>query len=137
MEELELFKGAVKGAGEGGFVAEEHLEGAAAVGEATEGPGQEDFVAEVSELVRDEEFALDRVGGEEVGFDGGEAAETPAGVGQGLDEFGFEMVGGLELVEVGCAEGVVVFGGFGGEEDLFGGEAVFEGVLGRACFSFG
>ena len=69
---------------------------------------------------------------EEVGFDGGEAAEAPAGDGEGFDEFGGEGRGGREVGEVGGEEGSVVVGGFGGEEDLFGVEAVFEGVLGGA-----
>ncbi len=35
--------------------------------------------------------------GEDAGFDGGNAAEAPAGGGHGLDEFGFEEAGGGEL----------------------------------------
>ena len=54
--------------------------------------------------------------GEEGGFDGGEAAEAPAGGGHGFYQFGFEEAGGGELFEVGVEEALVVGGRFGGED---------------------
>ncbi len=74
---------------------------------------------------------------EETGFYGGDAAEAPEGGGEDFDEVGFEGGGGLELGEEGGSEGGEFFGGFGGEEDSFGVEAVLEGVLGGAGFAGG
>ena len=56
---------------------------------------------------------------------------------EALDE---DLVGdafGLEVVEDGLAEFVVVGGAFAGEDDGFGGEAVFEGVESGFGFAFG
>lgn len=74
---------------------------------------------------------------EQAGFDGGDAAEAPAGGCEDFDEFGFEGGGGLELGEECGPEGGEFFGGFGGEEDSFGVEAVLEGILGGAGFAGG
>ncbi len=125
-----MFEGPFVDAGEGGLVADDEGEGAAGVGEVLKGPGESGVGS--GEVGRDVAGFFEGVVEEEVGFDGREAAEAPAGGGEGFDEFGFEGRGGGEVVEVGGDEGAVVVGGFGGKEDLFGVEAVLEGVLGRA-----
>jgi hypothetical protein len=89
----------------------------------------------VREVIGEISFIFGKVVIENVGFDGGEAADAPTGEGEGFDEFGFDRGGGVELVEVGGAEGVEFGLGFVGEQNLFGVEAVFEGVLRRAGFA--
>ena len=64
---------------------------------------------------------------EEVVFHGPDAVETPVGVGDGLDGFGFEQAVGLELgmeLSAGVSiDGEIVFG----QNDGLAGEAVAEG----------
>jgi hypothetical protein len=69
-------------------------------------------------------------------FDGGDAAEAPAGVGEFLDQDGFGSAFGLELVDE--VLDVVLVGGeiLGGEEGGGGGESVGDGVLGGVRFAF-
>ena len=76
----------------------------------------------------------------ELGFDDGEALEAPLGGDHFVDQVEFGGAVGAELIEVGREE-LVEFGGvLGGQDQRLGGEAVLEGVLGRALqagFGFG
>jgi hypothetical protein len=66
---------------------------------------------------------------EDVGFERGDAAETPAGDGQSVHEILFDRAGGLILGEVRFEQSVEVLLGFIGEDVEAGGQAVFAGVL--------
>jgi len=54
-----------------------------------------------------------------------------------VDEVGFDGAEGLKLCEVGFEEGVEILLRFAGDGFEMGGEAVFDGVLGAAGFTFG
>ncbi len=81
LEDLKLLEGSVEGAGEGGFVAEEHLEGAAVVDNALEGPGEAGFVVLLFQFLGEVAGLFEEIVGEHFGFDGREAADAPAGGG--------------------------------------------------------
>ena len=100
---VELFEGPIVGAGEGGFVADDHGKGVAGVREVLKGPSE--LGVRLEQVGRELADLFDGVVLEEVGFDGGESAEAPTGRREGFDEFGLESGGGLELLEVGGAEG--------------------------------
>src|SRR6185312_4587108 len=99
-EELELFEGAGVGTAEGSFVTNEQVE-AGALADGVEGVGEavlrsgdamdggEGFVGVGGEAVN---FVA-----EESGFDGGDAAQAPAGGDHGFDQFGFDEAGGGEI----------------------------------------
>ena len=74
---------------------------------------------------------------QQFGFEGGDAVQAPGGVGEFLGELGFgrgcRAVFVEELAAMLLVSGLV----FGFEEDGAAGEAVAEGVLGRASFTFG
>ena len=74
---------------------------------------------------------------EHAGFDDADAAEAPADGGEGLDELGFDGVGGVVAIEVGVEEDLEVVVGFGGKGGVGGGESVAEGVLGGFGSAFG
>ena len=137
LEEIELSCGAIVGSGEGGFVADEEVQGAAAVGEVAEGEGYTVLVFDSFELPGKTDAGLLHFVFEHAGFDRADAAEAPAGDGEGLNELGFDGVGGVIAVEVGVEEGLEVLFGFGGEGREVGGESVAEGVLGGFGFAFG
>jgi hypothetical protein len=52
---------------------------------------------------------------EQGGFDGGDAAQAPAGGGHGLDQIDLDAALGMELVGVGIEQSLEVFARFGGE----------------------
>jgi hypothetical protein len=60
--------------------------------------------------------------GEEGDFETGDAIETPADVGNGLEEGGFLWADGLELLLIGEEEGFVLSGVFGAEKNGAAGE---------------
>ena len=67
-------------------------------------------------------------GVEPAAFGAGEAVDEPLFLGEALDEEEFGGALGLEVVDEGLFEGVVVGLGFEGENVGLGGESVFEGV---------
>ena len=67
-------------------------------------------------------------GVEPAAFGAGEAVDEPLFLGEALDEEEFGGALGLEVVDEGLFEGVVVGLGFEGEDVGLGGEAVFERV---------
>ena len=67
-------------------------------------------------------------GVEPAAFGAGEAVDEPLFLGEALDEEEFGGALGLEVVDEGLCEGVVVGLGFEGEDVGLGGEPVFEGV---------
>ncbi len=73
--------------------------------------------------------------GEELGFEERDAVEAPGGVGELVDELGLGGGGGVvlgeELLEVVLVGGEIL----GGEDGGAAGEAVLEGVEGRAVFA--
>jgi hypothetical protein len=103
-----------------------------AVGETLKGVGDTIGGGEIFELFRDGVVTADAFVFEDGGFDGIEAAETPAGGGHGFDEFALNRVGGLEAGEEGIEKNFEFVGGFGGEDDGVGGESVTEAVGGGA-----
>ncbi|HXE65000.1 MAG TPA: hypothetical protein VN519_15760 [Bryobacteraceae bacterium] len=73
--------------------------------------------------------------GEGGGFEGPATEEPPAADGHGFDEVVLVLGDGLEAAGVGGEEGVEAGGGFAGEEDGAGEEAVGDGVLGGVAFA--
>ncbi len=73
---------------------------------------------------------------QQIGFEGGDAVEAPGGVGEFLGELGFDRGGRTALVEEMAAVLLVSGLVFGGQGRGAAQEAVAEGVLGRARFSF-
>ena len=80
-----------------------------------------------------------RVGGavEQGGFEHGDAVEAPGGVGEFLSEMRFGGSGGLVLVEELAAVLLVGDGILSSEDGGAAGEAVGDGVEGRALFASG
>jgi hypothetical protein len=72
-------------------------------------------------VILDVFFAENRFVFEHVGFESGDAAETPADVGQSMDEVLLGGAGGFIEAFVVGAEGVEVFLGFAGEGVELGG----------------
>ncbi len=73
----------------------------------------------------------------DAGFEGPGAAHAPVGSRHFLDETELEAIGGLEAVEVLGEEGIEGCARFVFHDDAASQEAVADGVLGRAAFSFG
>ena len=119
-QEEEAAEGALIHVVEAGFVAVHETEGGGG-GEGREGAGD----------------AADGVGGEvgldgiveEAGFDGPAAALAPEGGSHFLDEGHFDIVGGLEALDVLGHDGLEGFGGFALEDDAAREESVAAGVL--------
>ena len=74
---------------------------------------------------------------EQGGFDGGITGETPVRGGELVDQVGFGLALGAEMVEVVAEVGLVLFFGLVLEDDDAGGESVGEGVTGRGELAFG
>jgi hypothetical protein len=75
--------------------------------------------------------------GEKLGFEQGDAVETPSSIGEFLSELGLGGSGGLVFVEELAAVELVSGGVLSSEDRGAAGEAVGEGVLGRALFAGG
>ena len=123
-------------AGEGGFVADQEGQGRGAVGEAAEEPGLDADIVDFGKLAGDIISGVDALVIEELGFDGGNAAEAPAGDGDGVDELGFDGIGGIEAVDIGVEECFEVVIGFVPQDGEFRGEAVAECVARGFRFTF-
>ena len=65
---------------------------------------------------------------EQARLDGGVAGQAPIHGGELVDEIGFWLVGGTEVVEVVVELGLVFVFRFVGEHDCLGCQAVFDGV---------
>jgi hypothetical protein len=72
---------------------------------------------------------------QETCFEDGDAAETPDGFGDLVNEDGFHEAARVEFDEEAGFEGIEVVGGFARDDDERGTEAVFEGVCGGAAFA--
>jgi hypothetical protein len=68
---------------------------------------------------------------EHFGFEGPGAAEAPVGGGEFLDEAELEIVDGGEALDEDVAEGLEVLRGLVADENLFGKEALSDGISGR------
>jgi hypothetical protein len=75
--------------------------------------------------------------GDQLGFQVRDGVETPGGVGEFLDELGFGGSGGSIFVEELTAVELIGGGVLGSEDRGTAGEAVGEGILGRALFAGG
>ena len=128
LELEEIAEGARVGTAEAGFRAMQEGE-VVPVGQGFEGAGK--GFDGGWRVVRELFFARDG-GGEELGFDEGDTVQPPLGGDHFVDQVKLDRAAGLELLEVGCLEGVELGGVFGGEDEGFRSEAVFEGVLGGA-----
>ena len=73
----------------------------------------------------------------QIGFERGDAVETPSGIGEFLGELSFGRSGGLVFVEEPAA--VLLVGGlvFAGQDRAAAGEAMAQGVMRGASFAFG
>jgi hypothetical protein len=121
-----VLEGSLVGADERSFITHEEREGAALVDQRAESEAEAAALCRCSKPVQ--RFIFLEV--EEVGFERGNAAETPAGDGQDVHEILFHIAGGLILGEVRFEERVEVLHGFIGEDVEAGGQAVPAGVLG-------
>ncbi len=65
------------------------------------------------------------------------AEATPAGDGHAVDDVFFDFVGGLELGAEGFEDAGEALGGFVGQDDGAGEEAVFGGIAGGVGFALG
>ena len=68
-------------------------------------------------------------------LDGESATDAPAGGGHILDHADFDGIVGIEFFQVVAEQGIEAVSGFGGEDDGFGEEAVFDGVARGAAFA--
>jgi hypothetical protein len=128
LELEQIAEGAGVGAGEAGLGAVEDGE-RVAVGEPFERLGES---LDGGERVVGVFFDVVDGGGEELGFDDGDAVETPFGGSHFVDQVELNGAAGLEVVGVGGEEVVEFRRVFGGEHDGGGVEAVLESVLGGA-----
>jgi hypothetical protein len=140
LEALELAEGAVEGALDAGFVAAQEGQGVGAADVALVEIGEAGARGQALVALGDIFGVIGPAELEEATFDEAEAAETPGGHDDLLDEEGLEGADGLELVLEGLA-GFVEFVHFlAFDANVFGGEAVGEGVLaddGLALGGFG
>ena len=83
-----------------------------------------DLFRGLGELVGDADHAQ----GKEVVFEGGDSVEAPGGVGQGLDQLGFDGAFGFALVDVGFDVALVGLKVVTWEDDDLTGESMAEGV---------
>jgi len=83
------------------------------------------------------QILMDDADGEQIGFDRGDAVESPGGVGEGLDEVSFGGAFGLVFGREGAEVSFVGFVILGGHDDDLAGEAVTESVEGGASFALG
>ena len=134
--ELLGWDGGVDGlAGVGGEIAREGFAGESLPGEGEVELGIAGFLGEilVDAVFLDGELEI-----HESGEGGGEAGLFPTGGGEFVDEFGFEVVGGVEAGVVAGEVSVVGVGVVVLDEDVnLGGVAVGEGVFGGDGFTFG
>ena len=142
LEKQQLFEGAVMGAVQSAFVADQQGQALAMIGHLLEGKGQAVNRFHFGEALLFD-FGVEVFGAaqglvvQKGGFDGGGAAEAPARGGHGMDQFDFDAGLGSELVEVSVEEGLEIFDGFGGEHHTggrpgrgFGAQAVADAVAG-------
>ncbi len=69
-------------------------------------------------------------------FEAGDALQTPLGIGQGLDEFGFTQAGGAVFGFIGGEMRAIGIGVVAGKEDGTAGQPGFDGVQRRDAFPF-
>jgi hypothetical protein len=118
------------------FIAQQQDQRLAFVGAAVEHAGELAFRADFRELFEDFVVVKHHFLFEELGFDGHQAVETPAGGGHGLDQVGFGLAGRPEALRVGGAEMVEGSAVFMGEHNLAGIETVLDGVARRPGLAF-
>ena len=109
----------------------------AGVGELAENEPKAADVVNVVELFVDFLFGKDALVVEDGGFHVGDAAEAPAGDGEGADQVAFDTADGLVEVFVVGEEFVEAGLGFVGKGVEGGAESVLAGVLGGTGFAFG
>jgi hypothetical protein len=130
LQAAQLLERPVEGAIEVALIPGQQGQTLPAIGQSLEDPGQAILSSQVRELVVDIFGAARELIREQAGFDGPDAAQAPAGDGHGLDQIHLDIVGRLELLDVGVEEELELFLGFGGEQDGLGGETVAEAVAG-------
>ena len=73
--------------------------------------------------------------GEQLGFEEGNAVETPGGVGDFVDQLSLGGGGGLILIEKLLEVALVGFGVLGGQDSGLGSETMAQRVAGRTLFA--
>lgn len=101
-----------------------------------ERPGQAVGVVDWGENLFGLLGAEDHFIAQQCGFDGAEAAQTPAGGGHGLHQFHFDAAGGGKLGDVGVEQELEFRAGFMGKDHGFGCEPVAQAVAGRTGAAF-
>ena len=133
LKELKLAEGSVEGAVERAFIAQQQFERLVTP--------LEDVSETLVIVLSSPDVAVRSIGvgqfvGQQVGLNVGDAAQTPARDGHAFDQIHLDWIGGLEPLDVGRQQGLVIFGGLRGQHDGFAGEAVAQAVgsgLGLAC----
>ena len=101
LKHMQLFEGAVVGAIESAFVAHQQGQALSVAGELLKDPSQASVVVRAMELPPAFLGAARHFLVEQGGFDGGNAAQAPAGGGHGLDQIHLDAALGIELIGVG------------------------------------
>ena len=135
-EEAEIEEGTFAGLAEAGFVAIEEVEAVGMIGERFEGHGLTGRLIEAAEFGVEVGVLALHFKVEGSGFNGPEAALTPLGDDDFLNEIGFDSVARLEAKEIGIERLLETLLGFVSEEDGLGGEAMGNGIGGGDLASF-
>src|SRR5258708_1617473 len=114
LKHMELFEGAVVGAIESAFVAHQQGQALSVAGELLKDPSQASVVVRAMELPPAFLGAARHFVVEQGGFDGGNAAQAPAGGGHGLNQFLLDAALGIELNDVGIEKSLELAAGLGG-----------------------
>ena len=108
LQQEQLLEGPVIGASQSGFIADQQGEGLSVVGQPLKDPREVVIVVHPNELLVDGRLAARHFVFQNGGFDGQDAAQAPAGGGHGVDQFRLDAAVGIELMDVGIEEELVV-----------------------------
>ena len=95
-----------------------------------EGCGEAVMLGQPFEVFTEALFLISHALLEEPGFDAGVAGNAPTGGGELMDEIGFGLGLGAEVIEIVAKLGLILVCGFVEEDDGAGGESVKQGVAG-------
>jgi hypothetical protein len=110
------------------LVTVEQSERGMGAGQGFEGQGQSNTFVDVLPSAVDIFALFLHFGFEETGLDAGITGQAPVGGGELVDEVGFGLVGGSEVVEVVAKFGLIFFLRLVGKDDGFRRKAVFHGI---------
>jgi hypothetical protein len=136
LQAAKVLDGMFVGAAEPGFVAREQSKAAVLRSQGGEGLCLARGFVEGDELAAEAFRLAVHLGIEHGGLDGPEAAETPAGGGDFVDQLHFEFILGLEAADAAVEQLIENLGRFVLQDEHFGrSQSVTEGVLGGAVLA--